>query len=81
MRASRHGDAWVAADDAFVARGTLDTEHRATVAGSRGRNTCFPDGSSDALMNPKDPLNIKVSDPSIRGHTSQFIHRCRKPAK
>jgi len=39
------------------------------------------DGSSDALMNPKDPLNIKVFDPSIRGHTSQFIYRFRKPAK
>lgn len=39
------------------------------------------DGSSDALVNPKDPLNIKVFDPSIRGHTSQFIYRFRKPAK
>lgn len=36
-------------------------------------------GSSDALINPKDPLNIKVFDPSIRGHTSQFIYRFRKP--
>ena len=39
------------------------------------------DGSSDALLNPKDPLTIKVFDPSIRGHTSQFIYRFRKPAK
>lgn len=39
------------------------------------------DGSSDALINPKDPLNIKVFDPSIRGHTSQFIYRFKKPAK
>jgi predicted methyltransferase len=38
-------------------------------------------GSSDALINPDDPLNIKVFDPSIRGHTSQFIYRFRKPAK
>lgn len=37
------------------------------------------DGSSDALLNPKDPLNIKVFDKSIRGHTSQFIYRFRKP--
>lgn len=36
------------------------------------------DGSSDALINPKDPLDIKVFDPSIRGHTSQFIYRFRK---
>ncbi|HEX7369463.1 MAG TPA: class I SAM-dependent methyltransferase [Rhodanobacteraceae bacterium] len=38
-------------------------------------------GSSDALVNPKDPLNIKVFDPSIRGHTSQFIYRFKKPAE
>lgn len=38
-------------------------------------------GSSDALINPKDPLDIKVFDPSIRGHTSQFIYRFKKPAK
>ncbi len=37
------------------------------------------DGSSDALINPKDPLDIKVFDPSIRGHTSQFMYRFRKP--
>lgn len=36
-------------------------------------------GSSDALINPKDPLNIRVFDKSIRGHTSQFIYRFRKP--
>lgn len=39
------------------------------------------DGSSDALLNPKDPLDVKVFDPSIRGHTSQFIYRFRKPQK
>jgi predicted methyltransferase len=39
------------------------------------------DGSSDALVNPKDPLDIKVFDPSIRGHTSQFMYRFRKPAQ
>ncbi|HEX8778042.1 MAG TPA: methyltransferase, partial [Rhodanobacter sp.] len=39
------------------------------------------DGESDALLNPKDPLTNKVFDPSIRGHTSQFIYRFRKPAK
>jgi len=39
------------------------------------------DGSSDALLNPKDPLDIKVFDKSIRGHTSQFIYRFRKPAR
>lgn len=38
------------------------------------------DGSSDALINPRDPLDVKVFDPSIRGHTSQFIYRFKKPA-
>lgn len=37
------------------------------------------DGSSDALLNPKDPRNVAVFDKSIRGHTSQFIYRFRKP--
>jgi predicted methyltransferase len=36
-------------------------------------------GESDALRNPKDPRNIKVFDPSIRGHTDQFILKFRKP--
>ncbi|EIM03921.1 MULTISPECIES: class I SAM-dependent methyltransferase [Rhodanobacter] len=39
------------------------------------------DGESDALHNPADPLDIKVFDKSIRGHTDQFIYRFRKPAK
>lgn len=39
------------------------------------------DGSSDALINPKDPLNIRVFNKSIRGHTSQFIYRFRKPQR
>ncbi|HEX7338629.1 MAG TPA: methyltransferase [Rhodanobacteraceae bacterium] len=38
------------------------------------------DGASKALINPKDPLNIPVFAKSIRGHTSQFIFRFRKPA-
>ncbi|MGH6985951.1 MAG: class I SAM-dependent methyltransferase [Caulobacteraceae bacterium] len=36
-------------------------------------------GSTDILVNPKDPLTNKVFDPSIRGHTSQFIFKFRKP--
>ena len=39
------------------------------------------DDASDALLNPKDPLNIPVFDPSMRWHTSQFIYRFRKPAR
>ena len=39
------------------------------------------DGESDALHNPADPHTVKVFDPSIRGHTDQFMFRFRKPAK
>ena len=37
------------------------------------------DGESAALANPGDPHNVPVFDPSIRGHTDQFILRFRKP--
>lgn len=37
-------------------------------------------GKSDVLLNPKDPLTIPVFDKSIRGHTSQFAFKFRKPA-
>ncbi|MGH8190848.1 MAG: class I SAM-dependent methyltransferase [Rhodanobacteraceae bacterium] len=39
------------------------------------------DGSSNALINPKDPLTIKVFDKSIEGHVSQFMFRFKKPAR
>ncbi|MGH8157997.1 MAG: class I SAM-dependent methyltransferase [Rhodanobacter sp.] len=38
------------------------------------------DGESNALRNPADTHDKKVFDPSIRGHTDQFIYRFRKPA-
>ncbi|HEV2366107.1 MAG TPA: methyltransferase [Caulobacteraceae bacterium] len=34
---------------------------------------------SHILDNPADPLTNKVFDPSIRGHTSQFIFKFQKP--
>jgi len=37
------------------------------------------DGESNALANPADPRNVGVFDPSIRGHTDQFVLRFRKP--
>lgn len=37
------------------------------------------DGQSDILANPADPRTANVFDPSIRGHTSQFLLRFRKP--
>lgn len=39
------------------------------------------DGESSALRNPADTHDKKVFDPSIRGHTDQFIYRFRKPVK
>ncbi|GAB3676153.1 class I SAM-dependent methyltransferase [Salinisphaera aquimarina] len=37
------------------------------------------EGASDALRNPDDSHDKKVFDPSIRGHTDQFIYKFRKP--
>jgi predicted methyltransferase len=36
-------------------------------------------GSSDALANPADPHTAFVFDPSIHGHTDQFLLRFREP--
>lgn len=38
-------------------------------------------GKSDVLLNPRDPLTVPVFDKSIRGHTSQFAFKFRKPAQ
>jgi predicted methyltransferase len=37
------------------------------------------EGESAVLANPADPHTASVFDPSIRGHTDQFIYRFRKP--
>jgi predicted methyltransferase len=37
------------------------------------------DGESNVLANPADPHTAGVFDPSIRGHTDQFVLRFRKP--
>ncbi len=37
------------------------------------------DAQDDALINPDDPLTANVFDPAIRGRTSQFMLRFRKP--
>jgi predicted methyltransferase len=36
-------------------------------------------GESDVLRNPADPHTKIVFDPSIRGHTDQFVFKFRKP--
>lgn len=38
------------------------------------------EAEADFLANPDDPLANAVFDPSIRGYTSQFVLRFRKPA-
>ena len=38
-------------------------------------------GASNVLRNPKDPHDIKIFDPSIRGHTDQFVYKFRKLGK
>lgn len=37
------------------------------------------DAQSDLFANPSDPHDKNVFDPSIRGHTDQFLFRFRKP--
>lgn len=37
------------------------------------------EAESDMLANPADPRTALVFDPSIRGHTDQFVLRFRKP--
>lgn len=37
------------------------------------------DGQSEVLANPADAHDKMVFDPSIRGHTDQFLYRFRKP--
>ena len=39
------------------------------------------DGESKVLANSADPRTAKVFDPSIRGHTDQFVYRFRKPKR
>ncbi|WP_404711677.1 class I SAM-dependent methyltransferase [Sphingomonas sp. MMS24-J13] len=39
------------------------------------------DGESKVLANPADTRTVKIFDPSIRGHTDQFVLRFRKPGK
>jgi predicted methyltransferase len=38
-------------------------------------------GESRVLANPADPLTIKVFDPKVRGHTSQFALKFVKPGR
>jgi len=62
---------------------TADTLHRIDPAAVRSEVEAAGfvfDGESDILRNPADPHTVKVFDPSIRGHTDQFLFRFKKPA-
>jgi predicted methyltransferase len=60
---------------------TADKLHRIDPAAARAEVVAAGfvfDGESDVLRNPADPHTALVFDPSIRGHTDQFIYRFRK---
>ena len=61
---------------------TADTLHRIDPAAARaeieGAGFAF-DGENDAIRNSTDPHTAIVFDPSIRGHTDQFVYKFRKP--
>lgn len=62
---------------------TADTLHRIDPDAARAEieSAGFVfDGQSDVLRNPADPHTAIVFDPSVRGHTDQFVFRFRKPA-
>ncbi len=65
-------------------RGMADTEelHRldpATVRQQVEAAGFVFEGESRVLHNPADPLDISVFDPKVRGRTSQFAYKFRKP--
>jgi predicted methyltransferase len=69
---------------ALPGRGMADTEelHRIDPATVRQQVEAAGftfEGESRVLHNPADPLDIPVFDPKVRGRTSQFAYRFRKP--
>lgn len=61
---------------------TADTLHRIDPAAVKAEVEAAGfrfDGESKVLSNPADPHTALVFDPSIRGHTDQFVYRFKKP--
>jgi predicted methyltransferase len=61
-----------------------DTLHRIDVAAVKRQVTAAGfvlEAESSLLANPKDPLTVQVFDRSVRGNTSQFVLRFRKPRR
>jgi predicted methyltransferase len=68
----------VAGSDLSVAH-TLHRIDRATLIAEVTAAGFVLDGQSDILANPEDPRTANVFDAAIRGHTSQFMLRFKKP--
>ncbi len=86
FRLLRPGGIFVVIDHRSASgRGTMDTDtlHRIDPAIVKRQveaaGFVFA-GESRALVNPADPLTVKVFDPTIRGRTSQFAFAFRRPA-
>jgi predicted methyltransferase len=84
-RSLRPGGVYVVLDHSAPAGSgvtTTDTLHRIDEAVVRKEVEAAGfkfDGESKLLANSADPRTAAVFDPSIRGHTDQFILRFRKP--
>ncbi len=85
FRALKPGGLYVVIDHHAVAGAPLtaaDTVHRIDIEAVKREVLAAGfvlDGESDILTNPADPLTASVFDASIRGRTSQFMLRFRKP--
>jgi predicted methyltransferase len=83
--ALKPGGVYVVLDHAAKAGSALEateTLHRIDPAAVKAEVTAAGfvlDSQSPLLANPADPHEAKVFEPSIRGHTDQFLLRFRKP--
>ena len=83
--ALKPGGVYVVLDHAAAAGSGLrdtDTIHRIDPAQVKAEVTAAGfvfDGESTILANPADDHTKMVFDPSVRGHTDQFLYRFRKP--
>jgi predicted methyltransferase len=83
--ALKPGGVFLVVDHAAVSGSGMrdtDTLHRIDPATVKAQVTSVGfvfDGDSPVLRNPADDHTRKVFDPSIRGHTDQFVFRFRKP--
>jgi predicted methyltransferase len=86
-RVLRPGGVYIVLDHSALAGSGLtatNTLHRIDAAAVRKEVEAAGfkyDGESKLLANPADPRTAKVFDPSIRGHTDQFVLRFRKPGR